>query len=42
MSRNNIEPSFIKGAVEFSWSFPIGDYPFLKGIYNISPDMAKA
>ena len=31
MSRNNIESNFSKGAIEFSWSFPLGDYPFLKG-----------
>jgi len=31
MSRNNIESGFSKGAVELTWSFPFGDYPFLKG-----------
>jgi phospholipase A1 len=31
MSRNNIESGFSKGAVELTWSFPLGDYPFLKG-----------
>ena len=31
MSRNNIESDFSKGAVEFTWSFPIGNYPYLKG-----------
>ncbi len=31
MSRNNLESGFSKGAVELSWSFPLGDYPFLKG-----------
>lgn len=31
MSRNNIESGFSKGAVELSWSFPLGDYPYLKG-----------
>ena len=31
MSRNNLESGFSKGAVELTWSFPLGDYPFLKG-----------
>ena len=31
MSRNNIESGFEKGAIELSWSFPLWDYPFLKG-----------
>ena len=31
MSRNNLESGFSKGAVELTWSFPFGDYPFLKG-----------
>jgi phospholipase A1 len=31
MSRNNLESGFDKGAVELSWSFPLWDYPFLKG-----------
>ncbi len=31
MSRNNLESGFDKGAVEVSWSFPLWDYPFLKG-----------
>lgn len=31
MSRNNLESGFKYGAVEASWSFPIGDYPHLKG-----------
>ncbi|WP_419176002.1 phospholipase A [Desulfosediminicola sp.] len=31
MSRNNLESGFSKGAVEFGWSFPLFDYPYLKG-----------
>lgn len=31
MSRNNLESGFSKGALELSWSFPLGKYPFLKG-----------
>jgi len=31
MSRNNLESGFEKGAVELSWSFPLWDYPYLKG-----------
>jgi phospholipase A1 len=31
MSRNNLESGFSKGAVELSWSFPLGDYPYMKG-----------
>ena len=31
MTRNQIESGFDDGAVELGWSFPIGDYPFLKG-----------
>ena len=31
MSRNNLESGFSRGAVELTWSFPLGDYPFLKG-----------
>jgi len=31
MSRNNIESGFDKGAFEFSWSFPLWRYPYLKG-----------
>ncbi len=31
MSRNNLESGFKKGAVELSWSFPLWDWPYLKG-----------
>jgi phospholipase A1 len=31
MLRNNIESGFEKGATELSWSFPIFDYPYVKG-----------
>ena len=31
MSRNNLESGFSKGAVELGWSFPLGDFPYLKG-----------
>jgi phospholipase A1 len=31
MSRNNLESSFSKGTVELGWSFPLGNYPYLKG-----------
>ena len=31
MSRNNLESGFSKGAVELSWSFLLGDYPYMKG-----------
>ena len=31
MTRNNIESGFSQGAVELGWSFPIFNYPFLKG-----------
>ena len=31
MSRNNLESGFEKGAIELSWSFPLWDYPYLKG-----------
>lgn len=31
MSRNNIESGFSRGAVEGTWSFPLGNYKYLKG-----------
>ena len=31
MSRNNLESGFSKGAIEISWSFPLGSYPYVKG-----------
>ena len=31
MSRNNLEAGFSKGAVELGWSFPLGNFPYLKG-----------
>lgn len=31
MSRNNLQSGFESGAVELSWSFPLWDYPYLKG-----------
>ena len=31
MSRNNLESGFSRGAVELGWSFPLGNYPYLKG-----------
>jgi phospholipase A1 len=31
MSRNNLESGFEHGAVELSWSFPLGNWPYLKG-----------
>lgn len=31
MSRNNLESGFSRGAVQLSWSFPLGDWPYLKG-----------
>jgi phospholipase A1 len=31
MSRNNVESGFEKGALELSWSFPLWNYPYLKG-----------
>jgi len=31
MSRNNLESGFEKGAVELSWSFPLWNWPYLKG-----------
>ena len=31
MSRNNLESGFEKGTVELSWSFPLWNYPYLKG-----------
>lgn len=31
MSRNNLESNFRRGAVELSWSFPLWDWPYLKG-----------
>ncbi len=31
MSRNNLESGFEKGAVELSWSFPLWNYPYLRG-----------
>ena len=31
MSRNNLESGFEKGAVELSWSFPLGSWPYMKG-----------
>lgn len=34
MSRNNIESGFSRGTVELGWSFPLFDYPYLKGYVN--------
>jgi len=31
MSRNNLESGFERGAVELGWSFPLWNYPYLKG-----------
>lgn len=31
MSRNNLESGFDKGAIEAGWSFPLGNWPYLKG-----------
>lgn len=31
MTRNQLESGFDRGAVELSWSFPVFDYPYLKG-----------
>ena len=31
MSRNNLESGFKRGAVELSWSFPLGNWPYLTG-----------
>lgn len=31
MLRNNIESEFERGAVQLSWSFPLWEYPYLKG-----------
>ena len=31
MSRNNLESSFSEGAIEASWSFPLWNYPYVKG-----------
>lgn len=31
MGRNNIESGFSKGAIQAGWSFPLGNYPYLKG-----------
>ena len=30
-SRNNLESGFSHGAIELGWSFPLFDYPYLKG-----------
>lgn len=31
MTRNALESNFHRGAVQFSWSFPMGDWPYLRG-----------
>ncbi len=31
MSRNNLESGFKRGAIELSWSFPLLNWPYLKG-----------
>jgi phospholipase A1 len=31
MSRNNLESGFDEGAIEAGWSFPLGNWPYLKG-----------
>lgn len=31
MSRNNLESGFDEGAFEAGWSFPLGNWPYLKG-----------
>jgi phospholipase A1 len=31
MSRNNLESGFENGALELSWSFPLFNYPYVKG-----------
>ncbi|MDD2463768.1 MAG: phospholipase A [Desulfobulbus sp.] len=30
-SRNVLESNYHRGSVQFSWSFPLGDWPFLRG-----------
>jgi phospholipase A1 len=30
-SRNGFESNYHRGSVQFSWSFPLGDWPFLRG-----------
>ncbi len=31
MSRNNLESGFSKGSLQLGWSFPLFDYPFIRG-----------
>jgi len=31
MSRNNLESGFENGAVKLGWTFPLWNYPYLKG-----------
>ncbi|MEE4135556.1 MAG: phospholipase A [Desulforhopalus sp.] len=31
MTRNNLESGFERGAIQLSWSFPLGSYDFLRG-----------
>ncbi len=33
--RNHLESGFSKGTTEISWSFPLGDYPYLKGYLQL-------
>lgn len=33
--RNQLESGFSKGTTELSWSFPLGDYPYLKGYLQL-------
>jgi phospholipase A1/A2 len=35
MTRNNVESGFSRGAMQTSWSFPLGDWPFLKGYVQL-------
>lgn len=35
MSRNNLESGFDRGALELSWSFPMFNYPYLKGYLQL-------
>lgn len=31
MTRNSLESEFKRGALQFSWSFPLGNWPYLRG-----------
>jgi phospholipase A1 len=42
MLRNQLESGFDRGATELSWSFPVFDYPYLRGYVQYFPGYGES